>query len=158
MTQTNKPLANVELELANLIREIESAEDPTTAFNSLKSNLSEYISRNNSLREDWHKQRNTIQSQANKLTEIGLDSIVEAENHSDRVGETQAISIAFPDTITVETAPNCQFLKLSFGFVNLLSITLLDVKARTLYTHTHTRTLGNEDIKTLIFHLKLYTR
>ncbi len=62
-----------------------------------------------------------------------------------------------PDVMTVETAPQVGFVKLSFGFVNLLQVALLDVSAKQLYLVGGVmRSLDREDVVKLVYHTKLY--
>ncbi|MCF8245518.1 MAG: hypothetical protein K9J37_13590 [Saprospiraceae bacterium] len=152
----NKPLPKLEADIENLLTAIESADDPTLQFAELKAAISEYKTRSRDLREDWYKQRNTISRQASTIAESEIDLL--AGHRAPTPSESQPNHLqTVPDVIAIESAPNCLFVKLSHGFTNLLQIVDLDVKARTLFTTSGTRTLTDGDTRKLIFHLKLYS-
>ncbi len=62
-----------------------------------------------------------------------------------------------PDVVTVETNPQVGFVRLSFGFLNLHQVALLDVPAKQLYLVGGVmRSLDREDVVKLVYHTKLY--
>ena len=152
----SKPLPKLEADIEALLIAIESAEDPTESFALLTAAINEYKARSRDLREEWHRQRNTISRQATTIAEKELDDII--GERAPTPGESRPTYVqTTPDVIAIESAPNCLFVRLSHGFVNLLQIVDLDVKARMLFTTSGTRTLTDEDTRKLIFQLKLYS-
>ncbi len=154
----SRTLPQLEASIRQLIEVIENAEDPTAPFLQLKKDISELTSRTTELRDEYYKQRNTIQRQAHTIAENQLADIIgpaSAAPAPPRI--VQAPAINFPDVITAETRPQAVFVRLSFGFANLIHVTLLDVKARQLQTTTGTRNLETQDVKTLIYHLKNFS-
>lgn len=153
----SRTLPQIENSIRNLIEVIENAEDPTEPFLVLKREISELTTRTTDLRDEYYKQRNTIQRQAHKLAENELSDIIEPASAAPAPAPASAQPINFPDVITAETPPPAAFARLSFGFVNLIHVTMLDVKARQLHTSTGTRNLNAQDVKTLIYHLKNFS-
>ncbi len=143
---------------ASSIREalaaVENAADEsaaTAAFANLKSSTEQFLSRTEALREDYYKQRTTIQRQALELTGAA------GERAPAPPGEA-AVTLNLPEIVTVETHPNCLFIYLSFGLVNLLQIALLNTQTRTLYlTSGNVLTLEPGDLQRLAYHCKLFT-
>lgn len=156
MSQPTTPLPKLEADLERLLSAIESADDPTEAFAQFKTRFAEYRSRSADLREDWYRQRNTIQRQAQTIAEAEIDELTgERAPHSHETAPS--LSVNLPEILAIETAPNCLFCRLSFGYVNLLQIALLDVPARQLYlTSGAMRNLETADLQILIFQLQLY--
>lgn len=67
------------------------------------------------------------------------------------------LPIEHQDVLTVETTPQVGFVRLSFGFVNLLQVALLDVPAKQLYLVGGVmRSLDRDDVVKLVYHTKLY--
>jgi hypothetical protein len=152
----SKPLPKLEADIEALLEAIESADDPTMPFKDLKTAILEYKARSRELREDWHKQRNTISRQAAAIAENEIDFL--AGHRAPTPNESKPTYIhTLPDTIAVESPPNCLFVKLSHGFTNLLQIVDLDVNARILFTTSGTRNLTDEDTRKLNFYLQLYS-
>lgn len=150
------PLPRLEADIEALLATVEHADDPTQAFASLKTALQEYKARTRDLREDWYRQRNTISRQAATIAETEIDLL--AGHRAPAAPESQPAQVlaAAPDVIAIDKAPECLFVKTSYGFTNLLHVVGLDVQARTLFTTSGTRSLSDADTRTFIYHLKHY--
>jgi hypothetical protein len=123
----------------------------TAAYASLKSQIESFISRTEALREDYYKQRTTIQRQAVELTGIAGERAPAAPGEAN-------VTLQLPEVLSIESRPNCLFIRLSFGLINLLQIALLDVKAKQLYlTSGNVLKLEPEDVRRLVYHCKLFT-
>jgi hypothetical protein len=147
-------LPKLENDIEALVEAIEQADDPTDAFRQLKEALHEYKARSRDIREDWYRQRNTISRQAATIAESEIDLLAGHRAPTPGEGQPPQLHTAAPDVIAIEKAPECLFVKTSYGFTNLLHVVGLDVKARTLFTTSGTRSLTDEDTRTFIYHLK----
>ncbi|MEK7253252.1 MAG: hypothetical protein AAB316_00780 [Bacteroidota bacterium] len=158
-TAAKPTLAQLAAAIRSALSDVENAQDEvsaTGAFARLKMLVEAQLSRSEELREDYYRQRNTIQRQAHELTDAASE-LAAGERAPSAPDELPTVHIQIPEVLTVETAPNCLFVRLSFGLVNLLQIALLDIQARTLYlTSGNVRTLEPADFYRLAFHCQHY--
>ncbi len=151
-----KSLPQLEAEIVGLVAQVETADDPNIPFAQLRATINEHIDRNRDLREEWYRQRNTIARQAATIAETELDAIV--GERAPVPGESaQPHTPQFPDVVTIDSAPNCLFLPLSYGYINLLHITELDLNAKMMFTTHGSRNLSEADARKLAWYLKLYS-
>jgi hypothetical protein len=153
---THKTIQQLEAEIAGLVAQVETADDPNVPFAKLRAALKEHIDRNRNLREEWYQQRNTIARQAARIADTELDALI--GERAPVPGESaQPPSPQFPDVLTIDSAPNCLFLPLSYGYINLLHITELDLNARMMFTTHGSRNLSEADARKIAWYLKLYS-
>lgn len=67
-------------------------------------------------------------------------------------------TVTIPDVMAMDTRPNIHTVRLSFGFVNLDHVAMLDVKERTLYIQGIQRELCAEDVRRMVYAMKLYSK
>lgn len=159
MTTQNKhrTIPVIEQELRQSLTAMEAANDETSAaqaYTSLKSNLEDFIRKTAELRNEYFKIKNTVTQQAHTLAEIELVETIGEKAPGEATPHPPVYEI--PETITVQNSPDFFFIRLSYGFVNIRHIVELDVKSRTLHTLNSNRHLSGEDVRTLLFHLKMF--
>lgn len=136
---------------------VESAQDEaaaTEAFSALKAAIEHQLTRTEELKKAYYKQKDAIEAHAADSAEG------EAQPAGERApqppGEAN-VTLNLPEVIAIESRPNCLFVRLSFGLVNLLQIALLDVKGKTLYLNSgNVLKLESEDVRRLVYHTKLF--
>lgn len=146
-----------EHELRRALAEMEAAQDETAAAQAyafLKTSVDSYLRRSSELREEYYRLKSTVTRQAHRLAEIDLTSVTGEKAPEET--KTSAAAVDFPETITVQQSPDFFFIELSYGLVNIRHIVELDVNSKTLFTVSGTRNLHADDIRKLIFHLKMY--
>lgn len=147
----------IEQGIRQSLAEMEAAADETQAaqaYQKLKSDIGDFLRRSAELREENFRLRNTVTRQANNISELSIEAAIGEAAPSDP--RQQHFTIHEPDTITVQNSPDFFFVKLSYGLLNIRHIVELDVQSKTLFTTTGTRNLHADDIRTLLFHLKMY--
>jgi hypothetical protein len=154
---TPRTLNAIAADIRAALAAVEAAPDDASAaasFARLKALIEEQLSRTESLKTSYYKLKDAAPQTEPEEAEQPHGSPAPSQS-----GDFSAsLTATFPDVLTVESAPNCLFCRLSFGFVNLLQIALLDVKAKQLYlTSGAIRNLEPADTKALLFHLKMYT-
>ena len=150
-----KSMLHLETTITALFREVKLADDPTEPFEQLMSAWEEYMFRSRQLREDWFRQRNTVVQQAATIASEDIDRL--SAGWLPAIEVTEHPVAPLPDTFNVISAPNCLIVRLSFGFVNLLQVALLDVNSAQLYLCTGAvYQLLEKDVKTISYHLQFY--
>ena len=160
----HRPLKHIENDIRQCLAETAAAETEQAAaqsFQSLTHHLNAFITRANEMNREHWKLRDTALKQATTIATHDLDEI------GHRVGESAPSESHFPayrtgrhsqqpETLTVQNSPDFFFIRLSHGFINIRHIVDLDVTAKTLYTVNSTRHLSADDVRTLLYHIKLY--
>lgn len=153
----SRPLKHIENDIKASLAETASAETEEAAalsFNKLSHHLHAYLERANELNREHWKLRDVALKQATTIARHDLDEI------GSRAGEPAPGEAHFhfqqEEVLTVQNSMDFFFIRLSYGLINIRHIVELDVKAKTLYTSTSTRHISADDVRTLIYHLKLY--
>lgn len=147
----------IEQDIRRSLAEMEAAADETQAaqaYQNLKSDIGDFLCRSAELREEYFRLKNTVTRQAKDITELELETAIGEAAPGEQ--QPQHSTIHGADIFTVQNSPDFFFIKLSYGLINIRHIVELDVKAKTLYTANSTRHLGAGDVRSLLYHLKLY--
>lgn len=153
-----RTLTTIEKDIREALAQTASAETETAAaiaFQALQSHLSEYLQRSGEMNREHWKLRDTALKQALTIAELDLHESG-ARTGEKAPGEAPQFHIQNPDTITVQNSPDFFFIRLSYGLVNIRHIVELDVKSKTLHTINSNRHLSSDDVRILLYHLKLY--
>ncbi len=158
MKKTFYNLSTLEADIRRALEATENADNDRSAaeaFNHLKSKIETYFDTAKDTEKEKWKFRNAAASQAAAIAEF-QDEILNGHRIGESAPSEHHIHHPSPEIIT-DAAPHCLFIQLSFGFVNLLQIALLDVKAKQLYLNSgNVRGLEDQDVQKLLFHCRLY--
>ena len=108
----------------------------------------------NHLVNTWNRTSQAIGRPRNEFKKQPITTIQYEEN----LIEVMPPDVHFnlPEMIIGAEKPQVNFIKLSFGFININTISLLDVKAREVYINGVPRSLQREDVVKLIYWIKIY--
>ena len=152
-----RPLKHIEQDIRQCLADTASADTEQAAaqaFQQLNHHLAQYLQRANELNREHWKLRDVALKQAQTIATHDLDDIGHKAGES-APGESH-VHFQQPETVSVQQSPDFFFIRLSYGFINIRHITELDVKSKTLRTVNSTRHLSADDVRTLLYHLKLY--
>jgi hypothetical protein len=151
------PLNQIEQDIRQCLTATANAETEqaaATAFKQLNSHISQYILQATNMNREHWQLRDVALKQATTIATHDLDQI------GARVGESAPpethLYLSQPETVTVLNPPDFFFIRLSYGLINIRHVVELDVKSKTLHTINSTRHLSADDVRTLLYHLKLY--
>ena len=82
---TNRPLRTIQQDIQDAVLLLEQTEDESTAkqaYTNLKLAIEELFHRTNGIRRCYYDQKNTIERQANDITELMLENIIGEAAHN----------------------------------------------------------------------------
>lgn len=116
---------------------------------------SELINKFNHLVNTWNKARPRLNKHRSDRSSQPAPSI-QVENRIIEVAAPPVNVSMGSDLMVGVERPPVNFIKLTFGFINLNTISLLDVKSRQVYINGLVKSLEREDVVKLVHWMKVY--